>query len=326
MGPLEGNIAIQLERLKTMKYISVKDTAEKWKITTRTVRRYCEAGLIDGAFCIDATWVIPEDARKPNSLESNPPTPKGAAKQVIYQKNKNNHFGLYEFLQVNLAYSSSRMASNRLTRNQVIEIFRTGKVAVAFEPMKIDDVVEISNHFYAGDYMIDTMFDSLSVAYLRKIHTLLFYGTKADREGKMHPGELRKFPDMLGIQPENISGAVAALLSQYEAKREVTIDDVLDFHVALERIHPFEDGNGRLGRLIMMKECLRHQIIPFIIDDKQRGVYNRGIAVWDKNPDTLMDAVNRATKRMETQMDTCRLLQYCRPETGRGSQNGGKKK
>lgn len=309
-----------------MKYISVKDTAEKWKMTTRTIRRYCEAGLIDGAFSIDATWVIPEDARKPNSLESNPPTPKGAAKQVIYQKNKNNHFGLYEFLQVNLAYSSSRMASNRLTRNQVIEIFRTGKVAVAFEPMKIDDVVEISNHFYAGDYVIDTMYDSLSVAYLRKIHTLLFYGTKADREGKMFPGEFRKHRSAIGIQPENISGSIAALLKQYEEKREVKLEDILEFHVELERIHPFDDGNGRLGRLIMMKECLRHQIVPFIIDDKQRGAYHRGIAVWNTDPEQLNDVVDRAIKRMANQLDTCRLLQYCRPETGRGSQNGGKKK
>lgn len=309
-----------------MKYLSVKDTADKWKAGARTVRRYCELGMIEGVFSVDGTWIIPEDAVNPCPTNVAPPVLKGPAKQIAYQKSKNNHYGLYEFLQVNLAYSSSRMASNRLTRNQVLELFRTGKISVAFEPMKIDDIMEISNHFLAGDYVIDTMHTALSPAYLRKLHTLLFYGTKADKEGNMRTGEFRRQPSKWGAHAENIPSSVLALLKAYEAKPVVELSDILSLHVALEKIHPFEDGNGRLGRLVMLKECLRHEVIPFIIDDKQRGAYHRGIAVWDNDQHPLNDVVDRAVKRMTNQMDTCRLLQYCRPETGRGSQNGGKKK
>jgi fido (protein-threonine AMPylation protein) len=142
----------------------------------------------------------------------------------------------------------------------------------------------------------------------------------------MCTGEFRSQHHKYGIPPQQISNALNELIKEYEAKKKVQLKDILDFHVRFEQIHPFEDGNGRLGRLVMLKECLRHEVIPFIIDDKQRGAYHRGIAVWDNDQNPLNDVVDRAVKRMTNQMDTCRLLQYCRPETGRGSQNGGKKK
>ena len=135
----------------------------------------------------------------------------------------------------------------------------------------------------------------------------------------MRTGELRTQPHKYGTQPKDIHRALTALLKEYESKRDITLEDILDFHVRFERIHPFEDGNGRLGRLIMMKECLRHQIVPFIYDDKHRGKYNRGIQEWDTNPDLLMTETERAQERLRNQMDTCRLLEYCRPEEGRGS-------
>ena len=308
-----------------MKYLSVKQMAERWKLTDRSVRRYCDMGMIDGAFPVDGIWIIPEDAKKP-VIDDNPPDPVGPAKQVIAQRAKNNHFGIYEYLQINLAYSSSRMASNRLTRNQVIELYRTGKISVAFEPMKYDDIVEIENHFRAGEYMVDTMLEPLHTAYLRKIHNLLFYGTEADKDGVMRTGEFRTKETKYGIPPKEISKAVTALLKEYESKKTKTMEDILNFHVRFEKIHPFEDGNGRVGRVLMIKECLRNQIVPFIIDDKKRGEYFRGIACWETSPDVLMTVVDHALERINNQMDTCRLLQYCRPETGRGSQNGGKKK
>lgn len=308
-----------------MKYMSVKQMAEHWRMTDRSVRRYCDMGLVEGAILVDTFWIIPEDARKPNTDDA-PPDLQGPAKQVLAQRSKNNHFGIYEYLQVNLAYSSSRMASNRLTRNQVIELYRTGKISTAFEPMKFDDIVEIDNHFRAGEYMVDTLQEPLSTAYLRKIHDLLFYGTEADKDGLMRTGEFRKKETKYGISPKEIPKAILVLLKEYESKKRVALDDVLDFHVRFEKIHPFEDGNGRVGRVLLVKECLRHEIVPFIIDDKQRGEYFRGISLWEHSPEVLMAVVERALDRINNQMDTCKLLQYCRPETGRGSQNGGKKK
>ena len=296
-----------------MKYVSTKDIAARWNITERSVRRYCERGQIHGAAIVDGVWIIPDDTPRPKHLDKEPSIYQGPAKQVVAQREKNNHYGIYEYLQVNLAYSSSRMASNRLTRSQVIELYRTGKISVSFEPMKVDDVFEIDNHFRACTYVIDNLMEPLHTAHMRKLHSLLFYGTKADRNGTMRTGEFRSRPHKYGLSPEQISKALGALIKEYEAKKKVQLNDILDFHVRFERIHPFEDGNGRLGRLVMLKECLRHQIVPFVIDDKHRGEYHRGITSWDNNPEILTDLAIRAQSHFEGKMDLCRFFQYQRP-------------
>ncbi len=296
-----------------MKYISAKQYSARWEIAERTVRRYCESGQIIGAQLVDGYWIIPADTPKPSGTTIDPLELRGPARQVFAQREKNNHYGIYEYLQVNLAYSSSRMASNRLTRNQVIELYRTGKISVAFEPMKVDDIYEIDNHFCACAYAVDILTEPLRHVHLRDLHSLLFYGTKADRSGTMRTGELRTQPHKYGTPPNEIHRALTALLKDYESKRDITLEDILDFHVRFERIHPFDDGNGRLGRLIMMKECLRHQIVPFIIDDKQRGKYHRGIAMWDSDPSILTEVATHAQSRFNGKMDLCRLFQYQRP-------------
>lgn len=241
------------------------------------------------------------------------------AKKLKYQCSKNNHFGIYEYIQVNLAYSSCRIASNRLTREQVLEIYRTGKVSVAFEPMKIDDVVEIANHFRAGQYIVETLMEPLTATYIRKLHSMLFRGTVADQEGTMSIGEYRKTPDKFGVASSSIATQLIALLDEYERKGNWTLNDILDFHVRFEKIHPFKDGNGRVGRLIVVKECLRHGADPFIIDDKRRGEYNRGIGSWETNPTTLTEVVAQAQARFRNDEETYNLMEYCRPLTGRGA-------
>ena len=205
------------------------------------------------------------------------------------------------------------MASNRLTRNQVLELYRTGKISVAFEPMKVDDIYEIDNHFCACTYVIDNLLEPLHTAHLRKLHSLLFYGTEADRNGSMRTGEFRSSPHKYGLSPEHISKELRVLIKEYEAKKKVQLADILDFHVRFERIHPFEDGNGRLGRLIMLKECLRHQIVPFIIDDKRRGECFNGIINWDTDPSILGNLTLRTQGHFEGKMDICKLFQYQRP-------------
>lgn len=197
--------------------------------------------------------MIPMDATCPNNTDRSTPL-KPLANKVAYQKSKNNHYGIYEYIQVNLAYSSCRMASNRLTRDQVMEIHRTGKVSVAFEPMKIDDVVEIDNHFRAGRYMVDTIAEPITPIWLRKLHHKLFRGTKADQEGKMHIGAYRTTPDKFGVDADTIPASLSKLITEYESNQNVTLRDILDFHARFEAIHPFEDGNGRVGRLLMVKE------------------------------------------------------------------------
>ncbi len=301
-----------------MEYITTKEAAEQWDITERTIRRYCEQGKIEGAIHAGNIWVIPMDTPCPTNADRST-TLKPLANKVAYQKSKNNHFGIYEYLQINLAYSSSRMASNRLTRDQVMEIFRTGKVSVAFEPMKIDDVVEISNHFRAGQYMVDTIADPITTVWPRKLHHKLFRGTRADQEGTLHIGEYRGTPNKLGIDAATIPSALNALITEYESRKNITLRDILDFHARFEQIHPFEDGNGRVGRMLMIKECLRHGIDPFIIDDKHRGEYNRGIGSWKQNPSALITVAEQAQTRFRNQKETLDLMEYCRPITGRGA-------
>lgn len=301
-----------------MEYITVKEAAEEWDVSERMVRKYCDQGKVEGAIHAGNLWVIPMDAPRPNSVDRSSDL-KPLANKVAYQKFKNNHFGIYEYLQVNLAYSSSRMASNRLTREQVMEVYRTGKISVAFEPMKIDDLVEISNHFRAGQYMVDTIADPITTAWLRKLHHKLFRGTKADQEGTLNIGTYRSTPDKFGVDAATIPAALSALITEYESKKAITLRDILDFHVHFEAIHPFADGNGRVGRFIMVKECLRHGIDPFIIDDKHRGEYNRGIGSWSKNPAVLTAVAEQAQDRFRNQKETLALMEYCRPAVGRGA-------
>ncbi len=299
-----------------MKLCTVKETAERWQVSERLVRRLCTEGRIPDAVSNDSGWLIPNTASKPKrkSIEkrSKPePILTAFAKRVVYQCGKNNHYGIYEYIQVNLAYSSNRMASNRLTRNEVQEIYRTNKIRTTFEPVKVDDIIETINHFAATRYMIEHIASPLTQTYIKLLHTFLTYSTYADRKETVHTGEYRTAPDKRGVPPKDIATALAELIKEYE-KGAVDMERILDFHARFERIHPFEDYNGRVGRLIMMKECLRHGIDPFIIDDKRRGAYNRGIAAWHDNHDLLLATALEAQKRFQAKMEVCRLLQYAR--------------
>lgn len=303
-----------------MKYCTIKEAANRWGVSEQLVRRYCRQKRIPGLTQENGAWLIPAKAKKPQPINAPPAEDVSPlVRQIKYQCSKNNHFGIYEYIQVNLAYSSCRMASNRLTREQVLEIYRTGKVSIAFEPMKVDDVVEISNHFRAGRYMIETITEALTPTYISKLHCLLFRGTVADLDGIMFVGEYRKTPDKYGVAAPSITPELGVLLGEYEMKPKKTLQDILDFHVRFEKIHPFKDGNGRVGRLLMVKECLQNQIEPFVIDDKRRGEYNRGIDAWETDPLILTTVVEQAQARFRNYKDTCQLMEYCRPSTGRGA-------
>ena len=302
-----------------MKYLCVKEAAEIWNISERMVRKYCEQDRIEGLIQAGNIWVIPASAKRPTEIKVVEEKPLTAfAKRVVYQRSKNNHYGIYEYIQVNLTYSSNRMASNRLTRNEVEEVYRTNKISTTFEPVKVDDIIETINHFTAVRYVVDNISAPLTQAFIKKLHHILTYGTYADRKENLRPGEFRLSKSKIGIPHKNIIPALSALLKEYE-KGAVDMERILDFHVRFEHIRPFEDYNGRVGRLIMMKECLRHGIDPFIIDDKRRGAYNRGIAAWNEDHEPLMSVSLEAQKRFQGKMELCALFQYARyPEPYRG--------
>lgn len=308
-----------------MDYISIKEAALKWGVSDRHVRRCCNEGKIKGAIVEDGVWIIPDNASKPaaksraNVPLKREPTISSLAKRVLYERSKNNHYGVYEYLQVNLAYSSCRMASNRLTREQVTSLFRTNKVAVSFEPMKVDDVIEIVNHFATMHLVLDQMMEPITQEFLKRLHTMLYYGTYADRKKEVRPGLYRYGRHKFGTAPSAISNELSALISEYEHTPDISLETIVDFHVRFERIHPFEDGNGRIGRLLLVKECLRFGICPFIIDDKRRGEYHKGIASWQTDSEQLLDVCKQAQDRFSGKEELFRLMDYSRPPAGRGA-------
>ena len=245
-----------------MNYISTKEAAILWNVSERMVRLYCTEGRIPEAVQEGELWLIPADAPKPErKVVERVLNPKenltAFANRIVYQRSKNNHYGIYEYIQLNLAYSSNRMASNRMTRNEIEEVYRTNKISTSFEPVKVDDIIEVINHFSAVRYLIDNITAPISQVLIKKIHRLLTYGTYADRKETIHSGEYRQQVADLGVAPKDINNKLASLIKEYEG-HPVNMDRILDFHVRFEKIHPFEDYNGRVGRLIMMKECLRY--------------------------------------------------------------------
>ena len=218
------------------------------------------------------------------------------------------------YVQINLTYSSSRMASNRLTRNQVESIFRKGKVRESFEPMKVSDLIEVLNHCVCVDYILDNLEKPLSVKFVKSLHQMLMYGTVDDRRNKVSPGEFRNSysnrKETFIASANTINEKLIKLMEAYESLEKVTERDVLSFHVHLGRIFPFEDGNGRVGRLIMFKECLRHGVMPFILDDKRRTKYLQGLREWDKDPDVLISVVAEAQDRFKHQVELQNLGEY----------------
>lgn len=299
-----------------MEYLSTKETAKRWGVNTSLVRRHCSQDRVPGAIQKDGAWLIPEGTKRPPKIERPeeatelPPL----AKKLVRQKKKKNFHGLYDYVQTDLTYSSSRMASNRLTRQQVETIFKKGKVSVSFEPMKVSDLVEVLNHCVCVDYILDHVEEPLSQKFIKHLHYQLTFGTVDERRKKVTPGQYRT-KNSYRTEPfmspsDRISDKLKALVAEYESLDEVDRREILDFHVRFERIFPFEDCNGRIGRLIMFKECLRHEVMPFILDDKRRGRYLEGIREWDDDPGILSEVVMEAQSRFDAQIQLQMLAEH----------------
>ena len=300
-----------------MEYMTVKEATEKWEMSGQIIRRFCRQERIPGAIIRDGVWVIPANAKRPDRIgqvASDVVELPSLAKKLIRQKKKKNFHGLYDYVQTDLTYSSSRMASNRLTRQQVETIFKKGKVSVSFEPMKVSDLVEVLNHCVCVDYILDHVEEPLSQKFIKHLHYQLTFGTVDERRKKVIPGQYRT-KNSYRTEPfmspsDRISDKLKALVAEYEALDEVDRREILDFHVRFERIFPFEDCNGRIGRLIMFKECLRHEVMPFILDDKRRSRYLEGIREWDDDPGILSEVVMEAQSRFDAQIQLQMLAEH----------------
>ena len=300
-----------------MEYMTVKEATEKWEMSGQIIRRFCRQERIPGAIIRNGVWVIPANAKRPDrvgQVVSDAVELPPLAKKLVRQKKKKNFHGLYDYVQTDLTYSSSRMASNRLTCQQVETIFKKGKVSVSFEPMKVSDLVEVLNHWVCVDYILDNVEEPLSQKFIKHLHYQLTFGTVDERRKKVTPGQYRT-KNSYRTEPfmspsDRISDKLKVLVAEYESLEEVDRREILDFHVRFERIFPFEDCNGRIGRLIMFKECLRHEVMPFILDDKRRSRYLESIREWDNDPGILSEVVMEAQSRFDAQIQLQMLAEH----------------
>lgn len=294
-----------------MRYLSVIEIAKKWNISERSVRNYCAHGRVQGAFLTGKTWNIPENAEKPE--RSNKKKEHTLTLLDILREQKEGKYsgGIYHRTQIDLTYNSNHMEGSRLTRNQTRYIFETNTVGVENEVLNVDDVIETVNHFCCIDLVIDHADDILSEKFIKELHLTLKNGTSDSRKDWFAVGKYKKIPNEVGgmdtALPEEVADKMKTLLKEYNVIKEKTLEDILDFHVKFERIHPFQDGNGRVGRLIMFKECLKHNIVPFIIEDNLKLFYYRGLKEWDNEKGYLTDTCLTAQDKYKTYLNYFRI-------------------
>ena len=273
-----------------MEYISVAQFAGNYGISERTVRKYCADGKIDGAFLTGKTWNIPADAVLPK---------KGKAKlsplltRLRDEKKAKLKGGIYHRTQIDLTYNSNHIEGSRLTKEQTRYIFETNTLGVTTGSTSVDDIMETVNHFRCIDYVIDHAMDKITETHIKQLHAILKMNTSDSHKSWFAVDDYKRLPNEVGgeetVLPDDVHNRMKALIGGYNAVKKVDFDDILTFHVLFERIHPFQDGNGRVGRLLLLWQCLQSAHVPFIITEELRLYYYRGIQNWGKIDGYLRD-------------------------------------
>lgn len=290
-----------------MRYLSVMEAAHKWEVSERTVRNWCAVGKIPGAFLTGKTWNIPEDAAKPRRGKEKHFSDNPLLNILKQQKDARLKGGIYHRVQVALTYNSNHLEGSRLTEEQTRHIFETNTLGATDRSVNVDDVIETSNHFRCIDLVIEKASSlRLSETFIKELHRILKSGTSDSRREWFRVGEYKLLPNEVGGEqttaPEQVATAMKSLLTQYNTKQSKTLEDIVAFHHAFECIHPFQDGNGRVGRLVMLKECLANRVVPFIIDEELKLYYYRGLHEWDRAHEYLLDTCRTAQDNFRAMM------------------------
>lgn len=294
-----------------MEYISVMQFAEKFGISERTARNYCASGKIEGAFLTGKTWNIPADAVLPQR--------KNVRKKVSplltmlrEQKASRLKGGIYHRTQIDLTYNSNHIEGSRLTHDQTRFIFETNTIGISDGIVNVDDIVETVNHFRCFDYIIDHAEEPLSESLIKQLHLLLKTGTSDSQKERFAVGDYKRLPNEVGgietCPPQEVHREMKNLISNYNHCKKKVLEHILDFHVRFEQIHPFQDGNGRVGRLIMFKECLANGIVPFIITDELKLFYYRGLHEWGHINGFLTDTCLTAQDQYKSLLDYFKII------------------
>ena len=287
-----------------MEYISASQFAQKYGISERTARNYCAKGKIEGAFLTGKTWNIPAEAALPKRGKKKMSPLLSALRD---QKETGMKGGIYHRVQIDLTYNSNHIEGSRLTKEQTRFIFETSTLGVTTENTRIDDIMETVNHFRCIDYVIDHATDKITETHVKQLHLLLKTNTSDSQKSWFAVGDYKRLANSVGeeetARPEEVHKQMKALLSSYYSIECPDFDALLDFHVRFERIHPFQDGNGRIGRLLLFWQCLQTGIVPFIITEDLRLFYYRGIQNWGKINGYLRDTCLTAQDSFKALLD-----------------------
>ena len=278
-----------------MKYITVADAAKKWGLTTRSVQLHCEKGNIPGVNMLGKAWMIPENAERPQRKPRSKALPTSILAALKSEKRSHISGGIYHRLQIDFTYNTNHMEGSRLTHEQTRWIFETKTIGDLPDDLPIDDIVETANHFRCIDLVIESAGAALTERYIKMLHAQLKSGTCDSRKDWFAVGDYKRLDNVVGemetCPAKDVHQEMVKLLSWYKDV-EKTFENIIDFHARFEQIHPFQDGNGRVGRLILLKECLKHGITPFIITERLRKFYYLGLQEWQgllKNRLRLLD-------------------------------------
>ena len=289
-----------------MEFVSTKIYAETHGLSERTVRNYCAQGKIQGAQLVGKTWNVPADASLPSKKYA-----RNAVSPLLFALREQMECklkgGIYHRTQIELTYNSNHIEGSRLTKEQTRFIFETNTIGISDAAIRVDDIIETTNHFRCIDFIIDKAKATLTEAIIKQLHGLLKSGTSDATRSWFAVGDYKRLPNEVGgietVEPKQVGKAIRKLLKDYKAKQVVSFEDILDFHQRFETIHPFQDGNGRVGRLLMFKECLNHGIVPFIITDELKMYYYRGLHEWNHLPGYLTDTCLTAQDHYKALLD-----------------------
>ena len=293
--------------MSKIKYISVEEAAQKWQISERSARNYCAQGRVEGALLEGKTWKIPSAAKKPERKPRHSTVEETLLDCLRREKEASLKGGIYHKIQIDLTYNSNHIEGSKLTHDQTRFIFETKTLGVTDKAVKVDDIVETVNHFRCIDLIIEGAHTKLTESFIKQLHFILKSGTTDSQKSWFRVGDYKMLENEVGgsdtTKPAEVAGAIKVLLKEYNSKSKITLEDILDFHVRFEAIHPFQDGNGRVGRLIMFKECLKYNIVPFIITEELKMFYYRGIKNWKDERGYLRDTCLTGQDEMKATLD-----------------------
>ena len=295
-----------------MNYLSVSQMAKKWNMSERGVRKYCAENKIPGAVLTGKTWNIPENAEKPERKNKKSDEPQNLLERLRAEKKASVKGGIYHKIQIELTYNSNHIEGSKLTHDQTRYIFETNTIGAENDAINVDDIIETANHFNCIDMVIDNATYRLTEKFIKELHFTLKSGTSDSRKDWFNVGEYKKLPNEVGgketAKPEDTANKIKTILKDYNQEDEHTLEEIIDFHYRFETIHPFQDGNGRVGRLIMFKECLKNNIVPFIIDDSLKMFYYRGLSEWNNEKGYLMDTCLAAQDKFKKYLEYFKVL------------------